>query len=544
MLQIQTWKIVLILAACVIGALMALPNVIPQAWRDGIARNMSILPHKPVTLGLDLQGGVYVLFEAEIDVAVKDRLQSLLDDIRKGLRKAKIPYAGLGAGPDAITVRILDTDPAKIEEARTFLRSLASPTTATFTGINTNNYDVKIEADGTATLSITDAGREQIRANAMAQSVEILRKRIDPEGTKEVTIQPQGANRIIVQVPGETDPQKVITLGSTAAKLTFHMVDETVSAADIAAKRIPPGSRLLYEKNNRNGVISEDPIVIKERALITGDMLEQAQGAFDPQSQLPIISFKFDAVGARRFAEATKENVGKRFAAVLDEKVITAPVIRSPILGGSGIIEGQFTIQEANETAILLNSGALFVPLTAEDQRTVGPELGRDSVERGQYAALAGLVLVAIFMLMQYRLFGLFADIALAVNLVLLLGLMTAIGATLTLPGIAAFVLTMGMAVDANVLIYERIREEQRNGRSVMSSIDAGYERAMTTIIDSNLTTLLAGLILLVMGTGPVKGFAVALSLGIVTSVFTATYVTRLLVIWWLKGQRRTEIPV
>jgi protein-export membrane protein SecD len=347
-----------------------------------------------------------------------------------------------------------------------------------------------------------------------------------------------------VQVPGETDPQKVITLGSTAAKLTFHMVDETVSAADIAARRIPPGSRLLYEKNNRNGVISEDPIVIKERALITGDMLEQAQGAFDPQSQLPIISFKFDAVGARRFAEATKENVGKRFAAVLDEKVITAPVIRSPILGGSGIIEGQFTIQEANETAVLLNSGALFVPLKAQDQRTVGAELGKDSIEKGQYAALAGLILVALFMILQYRLFGLFADIALLANLILLLGLMTAVGATLTLPGIAAFVLTMGMAVDANVLIYERIREEQRNGRSVMSAIDAGFERAMSTIVDSQLTTLLAGLILLFMGTGPVKGFAVALSLGIVTSVFTAVYVTRLLVIWWLKVKRRTEIPV
>jgi protein-export membrane protein SecD len=542
MLQFQTWKILLVLAICAVGLLLAAPNVMPAAWQTWIARNASFLPHRPVTLGLDLQGGSYVLFEAEIDVAVKDRMQSLLDDVRKGLRKAKITYGGLSATPNSVTVRILDT--AKIEDARTFLRGLASPATASFGGINTNDYDVQIADDGTATLTMTPAGREQIRANAMAQSVEILRKRIDPDGTKEVTIQPQGADRIIVQVPGETNPAEIIRLGQTAAKLTFHAVDESVSPADVAAKRIPPGSRLLYESRKNGGVASEEPIVIKERALITGDMLDKAQGAFDPQTQLPIIEFKFNAVGARRFADHTKNNVGKRFAAVLDEKVITAPVIQSPILGGNGIISGNFTIQEANETAVLLNSGALFVPLKAEDQRTVGAELGKDSVEKGQIAALAGLILVVLFMVLQYRLFGVFANVALLANLALLLGVMTAIGATLTLPGIAAFVLTMGMAVDANVLIYERIREEQRNGRSIMSSIDAGFERAMTTIIDSNLTTLLAGLILLLMGTGPVKGFAVALSLGIITSVFTAIYVTRLLVIWWLKGKRRTEIPV
>jgi preprotein translocase subunit SecD len=273
-------------------------------------------------------------------------------------------------------------------------------------------------------------------------------------------------------------------------------------------------------------------------------MLKKAMGQIDSRTQLPVIAFEFNAQGARRFAEITKANVNRRFAAVLDGKVVTAPTINEPIVGGSGIISGQFTMEEANETSILLNSGALFVPLSAEDQRTVGAELGADSVKAGQYAAFAGLILVVLFMVLQYRLFGVFADIALLANLILLLGLMTAVGATLTLPGIAAFVLTMGMAVDANVLIYERIREEQRNGKSIMASVDAGFERAMTTIIDSNLTTLLAGLILLVMGTGPVKGFAVALSLGIVTSVFSAIYVTRLLVIWWLKSNRRTELPI
>ena len=542
MLQFQPWKVVAVLLVCVAGFIMAAPNVLPASWLTAIQRNASFLPHRPVTLGLDLQGGSYVLFEAEIEVAVKDRLQSLLEDIRRGFRKEKILYNSLTVSTDGLSVRI--ADPAKIEDARTFLRSLASQTGTSAVGIPSTDIDVKIDPDGNARVTMTDAGREQIRANAMAQSVEILRKRIDPEGTKEATFQPQGANRIIVQVPGEQNPQEIIRRGQTAAKLTFHMVDESVSLADIEAKRIPPGSKLMQEKRGRGPNAQTVPIVIKERAIITGDMLEKAGSTFDSQSQLPIITFKFNQQGSRRFADVTKNNVGKRFAAILDDKVITAPVIRSPILGGQGQIEGDFSIEEANETAVLLNSGALFVPLKAEEQRTVGAELGADSVEAGQYAALAGLILVMIFMILQYNLFGLIADVALVVNLALLLGLMTFLGATLTLPGIAAFVLTMGMAVDANVLIYERIREEQRNGRPIMSAIDAGFERAMTTIVDSNLTTLLAGLILLVMGTGPVRGFAVALSLGIVTSVFSALYVTRLFVIWWLKAKRRTALPV
>lgn len=542
MLQFQTWKIALVLLVCLLGLVTALPNVMPVAWQTWIARNASFVPHRPVTLGLDLQGGSYVLFEAEIEVAIKDKMQGLLDDVRKGLRKEKITYSGLSATADTVSVKIVELE--KLAEARTFLRGLASPIGGGIAGISTSDYEVRVSDEGNATITVTAAGREQIRANAMSQSVEILRKRIDPEGTKEVTIQPQGANRIIVQVPGESDPQKIIHVAETAAKLTFHMVDESVSQADIDAKRIPPGSKLLFEKVGRGPNATEQPIVIKERAIITGDMLEKAQGTFDSQTQSPIISFKFNAQGSRRFADVTKNSVGKRFAAVLDGKVVTAPVIRSPILGGTGQIEGNFTIEEANETAVLLNSGALFVPLKAEENRTVGAELGQDSVNAGQYAALGGLILVVAFMILQYRLFGVFADVALLANLMLLLGIMTAIGATLTLPGIAAFVLTMGMAVDANVLIYERIREEQRNGKSIMAAVDAGFERAMSTIIDSNLTTLLAGLILLMMGTGPVRGFAVALSLGIVTSVFTAVYVTRLQVIWWLRSGRRTELSI
>jgi protein-export membrane protein SecD len=298
------------------------------------------------------------------------------------------------------------------------------------------------------------------------------------------------------------------------------------------------------ERVGRGPNAQEVPIAVKERAIITGDMLANAQGTFSGETSLPIISFEFNTQGARRFADITRNNVGKRFAAVLDGKVLTAPVIRGPILGGSGIIEGNFTIEEANEISVLLKSGALVVPLKAEDQRTVGAELGKEAVQSGAYAALFGLVLVVSFMFLQYRLFGIFADISLLANLLLLLGLMTIIGATLTLPGIAAFVLTMGMAVDANVLIYERIREEQRNGKTIMSAIDSGFVRAMATIMDANATHALAGLILLSVGSGPVRGFAVALVLGIVTSFFTSIFVTRLQVYFWLKAKRRTELSI
>lgn len=542
MLQLKRWQIILIIGLCVMGFVTALPNFLPSDARNAIQRFAKFVPMKPITLGLDLQGGVYVLFEAQIEVAVKDRIQDLLDEVRKGLRKEKITYAGLAAGKDSITVQI--TDLARLEDAKSFLKKLARPVAGGIAGVVSNDYDVSVDETGQASMTITAAGIEQLRANAMAQSQEILRKRIDPDGTREMTIQPQGARRIIVQVPGATDPQEIIDKGSATAKLTFHMVDESVSQEDLAAGRIPPGDKKMMEKVGRGPNAQEVPIAIKERAIITGDMLANAQGNFSGETSLPIISFEFNTQGARRFADVTRNNVGKRFAAVLDGKVLTAPVIRGPILGGSGIIEGNFTIEEANEISVLLKSGALVVPLKAEDQRTVGAELGKEAVQSGAYAALFGLILVVGFMFLQYRLFGLFADVSLLANLLLLLGLMTIIGATLTLPGIAAFVLTMGMAVDANVLIYERIREEQRNGKTIMAAIDSGFVRAMATIMDANATHALAGLILLSVGSGPVRGFAVALVLGILTSFFTSIFVTRLQVYFWLKAKRRTELSI
>ena len=542
MLQFQTWKVVIVLGICLFGLISALPNVYPQPWREWLARNAPVVPHRPITLGLDLQGGVYVLFEAEIEVAVRDKLQNLLDEVRKGLRKQGIHFESLRVQGDRLIVKIMDAD--KIEAARTYLKSLAQPTGSGFSGVTANDYDVSIDGDGLASLTVTAAGRELMRTSAMAQSVETLRKRIDPDSTKEASFQLQGERRIVVQVPGETDAEQIIKKGKTTAKLTFHMVDESISQSDIDAKRIPPGSKLLKEKRGRGANAVEVDIVIKERAIITGDMLEKAGGTFDSQSQLPIITFKFNAQGARRFADITRDSVGKRFAAVLDDEVITAPVIRSPILGGTGQIEGDFTIEEANETAILLNSGALFVPLKDREQRTVGPELGEESIVAGQYSALGGLILVAGFMLFNYRWFGVFANVALLANLVILLGLMTMFGATLTLPGIAAFVLTMGMAVDANVLIYERIKEELRNGKTLIASLDSGFERAMATIIDANATHALAGLILLEVGSGPVRGFAVAFFLGILTSFFTSIFVTRLQVVTWLRWTKPTKLAM
>jgi protein-export membrane protein SecD len=506
----------------------------------------SFVPHQAVPLGLDLRGGAYMLLEADVDVAIKDRSNAVLDDVRKSLRNARILYSGLTVAPtnDALSVRMID--PAKTPDAVALLKKLVQPSGIAFgLGNSAGEFDVTGTDDGLITMTISRSGREDLRQRIMEQSLEVVRRRVDPNGSTEASFARQGERRILLQVPGISDTTQLQKVLNTVAKLTFHMVDDTVTEADVAAKRIPPGDKLLYENDTRGGGQQvRTPVVIKERAIITGDMLEKAQGTIDGQTQQPVVSFKFNAQGARRFADITRDNVGHRFAAVLDDVVITAPVIRTPILGGSGQIEGNFTIQEANDLAVLLNAGALPVPIKILEQRTVGAELGQDAIRAGQYSALGGLLLVVGFMLLQYRLFGIFANVALVMNLILLLGAMTIFRATLTLPGIAGFVLTMGMAVDANVLIYERMKEEVRNGRTIMSAIDAGFARAMATIIDANATHLLAGLILLGLGSGPVGGFAIALTLGIISSFFTSIFVTRIQVIWWLHGRRPAALPI
>ncbi len=542
MLHFARWQTYLILGICFLGIVFALPNVLPESVRKALP---SFVPSQPVPLGLDLRGGAYMLLEAEIDVAVKDRTNNLLDDVRKSLRNAKILYSGLTVAPsnDALSVHIIDAP--KLDDATAALKKIVQPSGLSFSLGNANTeYDVTSSPDGLVTMTLSRSGREDLRQRIMEQSVEVVRKRVDPNGSTEATFARQGERRILLQVPGISDTTELQKKLNTVAKLTFYLVDDSVSQGDIEAKRVPPGDRLLYEEEHFGGQVRQVPVVIKDRAIISGDMLEKAQGSIDGQSQQPVVSFKFNAQGSRRFADITRDNVGRRFAAVLDDIVITAPVIRTPILGGQGQIEGNFTVQGANDLAVLLNAGALPVPLKILEQRTVGPELGQEAIHAGQYSALGGLLLVVGFMLLQYRLFGIFANIALVMNLILLLAAMTVSRATLTLPGIAGFVLTMGMAVDANVLIYERMKEEVKNGRTIMSAIDTGFSRAMATIIDANATHLLAGLILLGLGSGPIGGFAIALTLGIISSFFTSIFVTRIQVIWWLHRGRPAALPI
>jgi protein-export membrane protein SecD len=375
----------------------------------------------------------------------------------------------------------------------------------------------------------------------MDQSIEVVRRRIDELGTREPTIERSGEDRILVQVPGLQDPGRLKALLGKTAKMTFQLVDEQ---ADPNASVPPIGDEILPVLNERNKNVPPRKVVVERRVRVAGDRLTDASQGFDQQTGQPVVNFRLDSVGARQFGDVTKEHVGHRFAIVLDKQVLTDPVINSVILGGSGYITGSFTASTANDLAILLRAGALPAPLKPLEERSVGAELGADSIKAGRYSAIAGLALVALFMVLRYGLFGVFADIALTLNVVLLLATLTAFGATLTLPGIAGIVLTMGMAVDANVLIYERIREEQRNGRTMLASIDTGFRRAMATIIDANMTHLIASLILFQLGTGMIKGFAVALGVGIITSFFTSVMVTRLIVITWLNTARPRKLLV
>ena len=387
-------------------------------------------------------------------------------------------------------------------------------------------------------LSLSEATKQELLSSALQHTIEILRRRIDESGTREPLIQRQGAARVLVEIPGVRDPEQVKALLGKTAKLTFHLLDERV----LDEGRVSPDSVRLpsYERDIDGN--PESYYILRRRAYVSGEHLLDAQTVFEDNR--PVVSFRFDARGARRFGRVTRENVGKVLAVVLDKSVISAPRIQSPILGGSGVITGDFSVEEANELALLLRAGALPAPLEILEERTVGPGLGRDSVRSGKRAALIGFLLVLCFMVVRYRLFGLFAATALSVNLVLILAVLSILGATLTLPGIAGIVLTTGMAVDANVLVFERIREESRAGGSLLANIEAGYRRAIATIVDSNITTLIAAIILFAFGSGPVRGFAVTLSVGIATSLFTAVMLTRMLVGWWFRSSRAPKVTI
>jgi len=392
-------------------------------------------------------------------------------------------------------------------------------------------------------MEMTERAIRDRKTSAVQQSIEIVRRRVDETGTREPTIQRQGDDRILVQLPGIDDPERIKRLLGKTAKMSFHLVDQRNSVEAAMAGRIPPGSRLMpSDEASANG--QPQMYLIKKRVMVSGDTLVDSQPSYDSRTNEPVVTFRFDSAGAKRFGRATSKNVGKLFAIILDGKVISAPVIREPILGGSGQISGSFTVQTAQDLALLLRAGALPAPLTILEERSVGPGLGADSIAAGKVASIIGIIAVVIFMGAAYGLFGVMADVALMMNMFLILAALSFLQATLTLPGIAGIVLTIGMAVDANVLVFERIREEVRAGRTPISAVDAGYSRAFTTIIDANLTTLIAAVLLYVFGSGPVRGFAVTLSIGIVTSMFTAIMLTRLLVVTWLRRKRPEKLPL
>jgi preprotein translocase subunit SecD len=526
MLYFAGWKVLLICAVCALGVLLSLPNLFDPA---GLAHLPSVLPHKQVALGLDLRGGSYLLLEVDVAAAQRGHLNAIIESVRNALRDAKIGYTGLDVQGDAIVFTVRDAN--RIDDARQALVKVDPELT------------VAIAGDGAGTMKYSTVATETQRRQAVEQSIEIIRRRIDETGTKEPTIQRQGQDRILVELPGVDNPEHVKALLGRTAKLTFQLVDMTTTVDEARRGRMPPGDEILAAEEGRGNRGGPSAYLVRKRVMVGGDTLTDAQATFNNTNE-PVVSFKFDTAGARRFGDATRDNVGKPFAIVLDNKVISAPVIKEPILGGSGIISGSFTVQSAADLALLLRAGALPAPITILEERTVGAELGADSIQAGALASIVGVALVAVFMVLFYGLFGVFADIALFFNLCLMLAALSLLGATLTLPGIAGIALTMGMAVDANVLIYERIREEVRGGRSLLSSLEAGFTRAFGTILDSHVTTLVAGLLLYWLGSGPVKGFAVTLSIGVLTSLFSAILVTRLQIVTWVRRTKPRVVPL
>jgi preprotein translocase subunit SecD len=516
------------LAVC----LCAVPNFFPAAT----VKTWPVWAQRHLVLGLDLQGGSYLLLEVDSNYVKKEKLDQVRDDTRRVLRENKIGYTGLSSRGDYVEVRVKDTD---AQTALAKLRDLSQPLGGLLGSSGQRSLEVSDGGGGLIRLTVPQAAITDRIRQTIEQSIQIVERRVNQLGTVEPVIQRQGTDRILVQVPGLQDPTELKRILGKTAKMEFRMVDSTVPPDQAAQGRVPPDSEILMSAQP-----PKIPYVIKKQVLVSGGELTDAQPGFDQRSGEPIVSFRFNSAGSRKFAQATSENVGQPFAIVLDNEVISAPVIREPITGGSGQISGSFTVQAANELAILLRAGALPAPLTVIEERTVGPGLGQDSIEKGELAAYVGSIMVIVFMLLTYRLFGVFANIAVAINVAMIFGMLSLLNATLTLPGIAGIVLTVGIAVDSNVLIYERIREELRGGRNAISAIDAGFKRALSTILDSNITTFIAAAVLFYIGTGPVRGFAVTLGIGILTTVFTAFELTRLIVATWVRWTRPQNVPI
>jgi preprotein translocase subunit SecD len=532
MLYFTRWKALGIILTALLVCLCAVPNFFSEAT----VKNWPLWAQRRLVLGLDLQGGSYLLLEVDSNYVKKEKLDQIRDEVRRTLREARIGYTGLATRGDAVEVRVKDTE---LQTALSKLRELSQPLGGLLGSSGQRSLEATDAGGGLIRLTVPQAAITERIRQTIDQSMQIVERRVNQLGTVEPVIQRQGTDRILVQVPGLQDPTRLKQLLGKTAKMEFRMVDTGVSPEQAQQGNLPPDDDLLMSASS-----PKVPYVVKKQVLVSGGDLTDAQTAFDPRTGEPVVSFKFNSSGSRKFAQATTENVGQPFAIVLDNEVISAPVIREPITCGQGQISGNFTVQSANDLAILLRAGALPAPLTVIEERTVGPGLGQDSIEKGELAAYVGSIMVIVFMLVTYRLFGVFANIAVAINVAMIFGLLSLLNATLTLPGIAGIVLTVGIAVDSNVLIYERIREELRGGRNAISAIDAGFKRALATILDSNITTFIAAAVLFYIGTGPVRGFAVTLGIGILTTVFTAFTLTRLIVAWWVRWKRPQAVPI
>jgi protein-export membrane protein SecD len=525
MMYFSRLKTAAILGACLLGLLLCLPNLFPAP--------ASWIPWRTVHLGLDLRGGSYLLLEVDMKAVTKEKLESLVDGIRQALRPGQIFYSVLEPQPDQNRVLLRLRDATKTDAAVAALRPLISPTGPN----NTPDLAIASTPDGTITMTLSQVAMNARAVGAVQQSIEIVRRRIDETGVVEPQITQQGDSRIVVQLPGIDDPNRIKQLLGKTAHMTFRLIDEN---ANPNAGGLPPPGVEFLSMQDRPG----EKIAVRKRIDVDGADLTDARAGTNQQTAEWVVNFVFNSVGGKRFADITRANVNRRFAIVLDDKVISAPVIREPITAGRGQISGSFTAASANELSVLLRAGALPAPLTVVEERSVGPELGADSIKAGALSLLAGFILVILFMGFFYGLFGWFANAALVVNVILILAIMSLLEATLTLPGMAGILLTLGVAVDANILVNERIREEFRQGRPPLAALEHGFSRAFSTIFDSNATAFLSHVMLFAFGSGPVRGFAVTITVGIVTTLFTNWMLARLLISTWYIKTRPKTLPV
>ena len=530
-------KLAIIFIVCAFGLLFSLPNVLSKTTMERLPSWLQ----NTINLGLELRGGSHLQLEVDLKAAHIDHMTNLLDSVRIQLRKSKIGYKNLSLSTTGQDVSIL-LGLRKSEDEESLVKAIkqVDPTLQT-----------QKKSDGRFVITKSPESLSAFHRSVIDLSIEVIRRRIDESGTKEPVIQRQGEDRIILQLAGVDDPSIVIKLLGKTAKLTFRMVNHNAPAPSFTESgkveaRTPSDSDLLPEvsKDDQGQQVIKEYLIVYKNVHLTGEHLVDAQATLDQRTGKPIVHIEFNSLGARKFGDLSTANVNKRLAMVLDNIVISAPNFSEPITGGKCTISGNFTMAEANNLALLLRAGALPAPLKVIEERTVGPSLGADSIAHGQKATIYAFVLIAVFMFLNYSLFGIFAGVALVFNIVLLFAALSLLQATLTLPGIAAIALTMGMAVDANVLIYERIREEAKAGARVAAAVEAGYNKAMTTILDSNLTTLAGAAVLFEFGSGPIRGFAVNLALGILISLFTALSLTKMIIQFWIKWRKPNKLSI